>query len=80
MTVEAIKDALTALPKMSVIHMALWLNELDYDEWDREMARDFSAGGRGMPWAQRLKWEIAEGDAISFSEGLAKANRERSSE
>ena len=80
MTVETIKDALMALPKDERHTTAVSLNELDYDEWDREMARDFSSGGRGTAWAERVEREIAEGKALPLSEGLAKANRERSGE
>lgn len=42
MTVEALKNALTALPQEERQTIAVWLNELDYDEWDREIVQDFS--------------------------------------
>ena len=46
-----------ALAKEERHTMAVWLNELDYDEWDREMARDFSSSGRGTARAERVERE-----------------------
>jgi len=61
MTVEALKEAIIQLPEDERHSLALWLNEIDYDGWDKEMIQDFSPGGRGMAWAQKVKREIAEG-------------------
>lgn len=63
MTVEAIKEAIAGLPDDDRHSLAAWLNELDYDAWDRQMVRDFSSGGRGKTWAERVKRQIAEGEA-----------------
>jgi hypothetical protein len=38
MTVEAIKAAITQLPEDERRSLAAWLNELDYDEWEKEMS------------------------------------------
>ena len=73
MTVESIKEAIAELPEDERHSLAVWLNEMDYDAWDKEMVKDFSPGGRGMVWVERVKDEIAAGRAIPFNEGLAEA-------
>ena len=78
MTVEAIKEVIAALPEDDRHSLAVWLNELDYDDWDRQMVKDFSPGGRGAVWAERVKRDIAEGKAIPLEQGLAQAKREQS--
>lgn len=77
---EAIKEAIAELPDDERHSLAVWLNEMDYDDWDKEMVQDFSPGGRGMAWAEKVKREIAEGRALPFEGGLAqaKARREQS--
>jgi len=77
MTVEAIKEAIAELPEGERHSLAVWLNELDYDDWDKEMIQDFSPGGRGTAWAERVKREIAEGKALTFEDGLAQAKARR---
>jgi len=71
MTVEAIKDAIAGLPDDARHDLAAWLNEFGYDAWDTEMARDFTPGGRGMAWAERVKGQIAGDKAGSMEEGFA---------
>jgi hypothetical protein len=73
MTMEAIKEVIAALPRDERHSLAAWLNELDYDEWDKEMAKDFSPGGRGEHLLEKVKREIAEGETIPLEEGLARA-------
>lgn len=65
MTVEGIKEVIAELPQHERYLLAAWLNELEYDEWDRQMVRDFSPGGRGQVLVERVKREIAEGKARS---------------
>ena len=77
MAVEAIKEAITGLPEDERHSLAVWLNELEYDAWDRQMVRDFSPGGRGVALLEKVKREIAEGRAIPFDEGLAHAGARR---
>lgn len=77
MTVEAIKNAITALPLEERHSLAWWLNELEYDAWDRQMVKDFSAGGRGMALVEKVKREVAEGKTIALQEGLARAKARR---
>ena len=71
MTVEAIKDAIAGLPADDRHSLAAWLNDLEYDAWDKEMAKDFSPGGRGMAWVEKVKRQIAEGKARPMEEGFA---------
>jgi hypothetical protein len=73
MTVEAIKEAITGLHADERQSLAFWLNELEYDAWDRQMVRDFSPGGRGEALVEKVKREIAEGRAIPFDEGSERA-------
>ena len=77
MTVEAIKEAIAGLPEEQRHSLALWLNELDYDEWDREMVKDFSPGGRGHHLVERVKRHIAEGKARPMEEGIASRRKSR---
>ena len=71
MTVEALKDAIAGLPAEERHSIATWLNDLDYDAWDRQMVEDFSPGGRGMALVERVKRQIAEGKARPMEEGFA---------
>jgi hypothetical protein len=77
MTVEAIKAAITELPDDERHSLALWLNELDYDEWDKEMVKDFSPGGRGYHLVEKVKREIAEGKACAMEDGFAGQRKSR---
>jgi hypothetical protein len=77
MTLEAIKEAIARLPQFERHSLAVWLNELDYDEWDRQMVADFSHGGRGMGLVEHVKRDITEGKAVPFKEGLEQAGKKR---
>lgn len=71
MTVESIKDAIARLPEDDRHSLAAWLNDLDYDAWDKQMVKDFTPGGRGTAWAERVKRQIAEGKARPMEEDCA---------
>jgi len=73
MTVDAIKDAIARLPESERHSLTAWLNDLDYDDWDKEMVADFSPGGRGMALVKKVEQQIAQGKAIPFEEGLEQA-------
>ena len=73
MTVEALKDAITSLPEVDRHSLACWLNELDYDDWDRQMAKDFSQGGRGEKLMAEVEADIAAGRTKPLAEVLAQA-------
>jgi len=78
MTVEAIKDAIQHLPEDERTSLVAWLNEMEYDEWDKQMAKDFSSGGRGAAWAQQLKQEAAQADARPIESGFRQRRNNRS--
>lgn len=62
MTIEAIKDAILALPEEDRLRLEDWLA----DQWDEQMERDFSAGGRGTALVDRIDAEIAAGEFRPF--------------
>jgi hypothetical protein len=62
MNVDAIKEAIAGLPEHERASLAAWLIERDYDEWDRQMAQDFSPGGRGHHLVEQVKQQIAAGE------------------
>lgn len=77
MTVDGIKEAISRLPDDERHLLAAWLNEFDYDDWDRKMVKDFSAGGRGTALIEAIKHEVDQGKAVSFEEGLEQAKQNR---
>ena len=77
MTVEALKAAISALPEDERHSLATWLAELDYDEWDKEMVREFSPGGRGHHLVEKLERDIAEGKTRPIDQGFATRRKSR---
>ena len=75
MTIDAIKDAITGLPDPDKVSLAAWLSLQTKDDWDREMERDFSPGGRGMNFFEDVQREIAEGNARPMEEGFAERQK-----
>lgn len=73
MTVDAIKEAIGRLPECERHLLAAWLNELDYDDWDKQMVADFSLGGRGMSLIEKVERDIAQGKAVPFEDGMEQA-------
>ena len=61
MTVEAIKEAIAELPDEERHSLSVWLNGLEYDDWDKQMATDFSPGGRDALWVEKVKANVAAG-------------------
>ena len=61
MTVEAIKEAIAGLADEERHSLSVWLTELDYDDWDKQMATDFSPGGRGARLVEKVKANVAAG-------------------
>ena len=61
MTLELLKEEIVALSDEERQALAVWLNGLDSDAWDYEMARDFSPGGRGEHLLDKVKADIAAG-------------------
>ena len=61
MTLDAIKEAISDLPAEERLALAAWLTEQEMDEWDREMQKDFSPGGRGAGLVEKVKADIRSG-------------------
>jgi hypothetical protein len=61
MNVDAIKEAISDLEPDDKVALASWLNAQTMDDWDHEMTRDFSPGGRGHHIIERVTAEIREG-------------------
>ena len=61
MNLEAIKEAITDLPRDEKSRLAAWLLQQDMDDWDGQMQRDFSPGGRGAALVKKVKEDIAAG-------------------
>jgi hypothetical protein len=78
LTVEAIKEAIAALPENDQQSLAAWLNLQTMDDWDRQMQRDFSPGGKGTQFREQIKREIAQGPLRPIEEGFAKRRGPRS--
>jgi hypothetical protein len=47
MTLNAIKSAIEELPEKQRTALLDWLLSRDREEWDKQIAEDFSPGGRG---------------------------------
>lgn len=74
---EAIKEVIAALQEDERHSLAVWLNELDHDEWDKQMVKDFSPGGRGMFLIDEVKVDIAAGRTKPLEDVLAEAGVKR---
>jgi hypothetical protein len=73
-----IKDAIQQLPEEERTSLAAWLNEMEYDEWDKQMEKDFSPGGRGAHLLAEVNREIADGKCRPMEEGLRRRPGNRS--
>ncbi len=74
---EAIKAAIAELPEDQRHSLAAWLNDLDYDQWDKEMVQDFSPGGPAFGLVEKVKDEIAAGKARPMEDGFAARRKAR---
>jgi len=70
MTVEAIKEAIAELPEEERASLASWIAERENDEWDKQMVKDFSPGGRGSHLVDKINRQIDEGKFRPMSEGF----------
>jgi hypothetical protein len=80
MTVDAIKQEIGHLSEQERKELLDWLEELDEEAWDREMARDFAPGGRAAHLVERVDREIDHNicsDSLSSLEEGLRARRER---
>jgi hypothetical protein len=75
MTVEAIKEAIVHLSEPERRELTEWFDELKEDEWDRQMEKDFSPGGRGAHLLEKVEADIAAGKFRPVEEFCAERKR-----
>jgi len=71
MTLDSIKEAIEKLPPEQQTVLAAWLSERDWNSWDQQIERDFSADGRGAALLRELEQEIADGQTHPMGDGFA---------
>jgi len=62
MTLATIKTAIEGLPAEEKTALVEWLLSLDREEWDKQIAEDFSAGGRGAKLLEEVDAAIDRDD------------------
>ncbi len=62
MTLASIKSAIEDLPEEEKGALIDWLLSLDREEWDKQIAEDFSPGGRGASLLEEVDAAIDRGD------------------
>lgn len=77
MTIQAIKEAIEELPPRAKTRLAAWILRRDRKEWDRQIERDFSPGGRGMALLEVAEADIRKGKTRPLDELLAETRSER---
>jgi hypothetical protein len=77
MTVEAIKEAIAALPAEQKASLAAWLIQQDMDLWDKQIEEDFSPGGRGMALLEEAETDLQTGRVKPMDEFLAEVEAAR---
>jgi hypothetical protein len=71
MGLEAIQQAITALPSEERRALAQWLNRVEDADWDESIVADFAVGGRGEALLAELEQEIASGQSEPLTDGFA---------
>ncbi len=74
---EAIKEAVVHLSEAEREQFAHWFEKLAEEAWDKQIERDFSPGGRGMPLLAELEREIAEGKTRPIEEVCAERRNQK---
>ncbi len=77
MTLQSLKEAIVGLPEEERHSLAVWLNGLDYDDWDKQMVQDFSPEGRGAHLVEKVKADIAAGKFRPVEEFCAERRQKR---
>ena len=78
MTVEAIKDAIAHLSEQERKQLADWFEELEEENWDRQMEQDFAPGGRGAHLLEKIDRQIDAGTFTSLEEGMRRRHEQPS--
>jgi hypothetical protein len=71
MKLEAIMEAIAELPDDQRTALAAWLTKQEMDEWDAQMQKDFSAGGRGVHLIEKVRTDIRTGKFERMDDGSA---------
>jgi hypothetical protein len=71
MTLEAIKQAISALPPEDKTSLMAWLRQQEAEAWDKQIELDFSEGGAGAPILEKWDAEIKAGKSAPLEEFLA---------
>ncbi len=65
-TLQEIQQAIEELPLSERSQLAKWFNGWEDDEWDQQMYRDFSKGGRYEQVPKRIQSEIEKGPLLDL--------------
>jgi hypothetical protein len=77
MTVEAIKDAIVHLSEGERQQLAEWFDQIQEDEWDRQMEKDSAPSGRGAHLLEEVDREIEAGNFTPLEDGLRQRRAQR---
>jgi hypothetical protein len=58
MSIEELKAVISDLSEAEKVSLTSWLSLQTMDDWDREMQRDFSPGGRGQHIVAKVKADV----------------------
>ncbi len=70
MTLEAIKQAIKALPRREKSSLVAWLKQQDAETWDKQIEEDFSEGGAGAGLLEAWDTEIKGGKSVPLDDFL----------
>jgi hypothetical protein len=70
MTLEAIKQAIKALPRREKSSLEAWLKQQDAQAWDEQIEEDFSEGGAGAGLLEAWDAEIKSGKSVPLDDFL----------
>jgi hypothetical protein len=77
MTMEAIKEAIAALPAEQKTSLATWLIQQDMDLWNKQIEEDFSPGGPGMALLEEAETDLQTERVQTMDEFLAEVKAVR---
>jgi hypothetical protein len=62
MSLLEVQQTIERLSEEDQAALVAWLERRDREAWDRQITRDFSAGGAGMPLLEQVDAEIEKGN------------------
>jgi len=65
-TVAEIQSAIESLPLQERAELAKWFNGWEDDDWDKQMRRDFSPGGRLEKLKSKVQQKAAAGQLLDL--------------